>query len=221
MKKGAFAFFFVPLVSSISWAEEPLKLPPAFRGDKIVINKGQEQAAGWVASDGQGNFHVEIGPTADRRQIITFNYKKKKAWIMMVPGKYTEKDMDLDEMMKNVPKDIKKDCGPGEVLEGHPTKKCSYQGEYFGKKTTMTSWQAIDLNELALKSVNQDNSGMRMTNIRLGPQPAELFEDPKGQKLSDDQAAMEMLTGGGAMGKGMDPAKLQEFMKAAQQQQKR
>lgn len=221
MKNGFLAFLFVVLMGSISLADEPLKLPPAFRADQIVINKGVERPSGFVASDGQGNLRNELGISSDRKQVSVFNYKKKKAWTVMAPGKYIETDMDLDKMMKMSPKDAKRECGPGEVLEGHPTKKCVVTTQIMGQTSTTTIWHATDMNELPLKSVNQDNSGMRLTNIKPGSQPAELFEEPKGQKLTNDQAAMEMLMGGNSPLKGnKNNEKLQEYLKQMEKNKK-
>ena len=221
-KKILFVSYLV-LTAGLAVAEEPTKeapkIPPAFSGDKIVINKGQESPAGWVASDGKGDIHAEIGPGGDKKMIMIFNYQKKVAWQVTPNGNYMEIPMDLDKALKSVPKDIKMECGPGETIEGHPTKKCTYHGEYFGKQTTTDVWQATDLNDLPLKSLNKEGSGMRMANIKLGPQSANLFEEPKGQKTTNDQMMMQILQGEGK-GKGMDPVKLQELLKAEQQRKR-
>ncbi|MBI3541291.1 MAG: hypothetical protein HY073_04045 [Deltaproteobacteria bacterium] len=220
MKNGFLAFLFVILVSGISWADEPIKLPPAFRADQVTLYKGQEKASGFVASDGQGNIHNELGSDANRKMVGIFNYNKKKAWTVMSPGKYIETDMDLDKIMKTVPKDVKKDCGPGEVLEGHPTKKCVYTTQMMGKPTTTTVWLATDLNELALKSMNPEGSGMMLKNIKLGSQPADLFEEPKGQKMSNEQAGTEMVVGDLKAKGNKSDEKLLEYLQQMQKNKK-
>jgi hypothetical protein len=112
-------------------------------------------------------------------------------WMLMPNKSYMEQPLPWDHAVVNeVPAGWTQDCGPGEIIDGHPTDKCVIKGTIGGKTTSTTIWKAKDLNGVVIRNMGAGNSGMVLKNIVVTPQPANLFEVPADYKKLDPSAGM-------------------------------
>ncbi len=190
MKRFFCALSLVLTASSFTAQAQPAVLPDLsadvqmVQGDK-VFGQGKIYMT-------QAATRMEMTIQGMSQPLINVSRLDRKVMWMLMPNKtYMEQPLPWDHAVVNeVPAGWTQDCGPGEIIDGHPTDKCVIKGTMAGKATSTTIWKAKDLNGIVIRNIGEGNSGMVLKNIVAMPQPANLFEIPAGYQKLDPSAGM-------------------------------
>lgn len=159
---------------------------PEFSADVHMIHNGQVFQKGKLYMS-KGAVRMEMAMPGAPMSMTHIQRMDKGVLYMMMPNKtYMEQPLPYNPMTHHeIPAGWTQSCGPGEIVDNHPTEKCVMTGLIGGKQTTTTIWKAKDLNGAVIRNLGDQGAGMEFKNIVAGPQPAALFEPPADYRKMD------------------------------------
>lgn len=192
----------------------PLILIALVIGPAALAQFTREYAAEQVmrTPDGTHTGKVFVGPSAYRmemafggpgqRQIMIARFDKRVLWMLMPEEKvYIEMPMapEAGEALsgRDPTQRVERQLLGSETVGGHPTRK--YKVTVTGKDGTFVGfqWLAQDLGEMPIRwEDEQQTMRVELRNIKLGRQPAELFEIPAGYERMSMPGGMPGMPGG-------------------------
>jgi len=184
LKKITVVFFLILFASSIAFAFE-------FSADSITTQKGGYQIKGKLFYKAD-KFRMETQTHRDMNMIAITRVDKKVAWNFM-PDTKTYMEMPLN--MQNTPKvqekyegEIERKQVGSETIDGHPTKKYLITYKIDNETHQVYQWLATDINMPVKTSAIDGSWSHELKNIKIEPQPDNLFEIPAGyQKMQMPQ----------------------------------
>lgn len=182
-----------------------------FSADEVHLSHGRQSTAKVFMS--QGKMRRE-----SQGMIVIARFDKQVAWMIDPSQKsYFETSLDpkkfpmMAEMIEKGDKGVEKVELGREQVQGFDCTKYKVTVDMGGpppgmppamaakmngpRKMTSTVWISDKLGA-ALKSATDEGFSMEMTNIKVGPQPAELFEPPAGYAKVDLSPMMRGMMGG-------------------------
>lgn len=191
MRRAVAAGRVVPILMALALALglEVLAQPPReYAAEQVMrTREGTHTGKIFVSPD---KYRLEMA-LEGQRQVIVARFDRRVVWILMPEERmYVEMPFSPrseDALSGRDPtQKVERQLVGSETVSGHPTKK--YKVTVTGKDGTYVGyqWLAQDLGELPIRWEDEQGTvRVELRNIRLGRQPAELFEIPSGfQKLA-------------------------------------
>ncbi len=177
---------FILLTATLTHAVE-------FSADTVTTFKGGEETSGKIFYK-PDRFRMETKVFQD--MIVITRLDKKVVWNVMPAEKiYMEMPFDLNNRPKVEEKfegEIERKEVGRETIDGHPTIKYLITYKADRKEDQVYQWLATDINFPVKTSAVDGSWTQEFRNIKMGSQPASLFELPSGyQKIQ-----MPQLPGG-------------------------
>jgi hypothetical protein len=175
MSGKAFLSFIFSAVLLFIAAEAPAY---DFSADTIMTAEGHRMS-GKMYSSGD-RFRMDV--TSPEKMTSITRMDKKVIWNIM-PSEKTYMEMPFDP--RQAPKteikgEIDRKLVGSETVDGHPTKKYLVTYKEGGKTEKVYQWMATDIN-FPIKTADINNKWVHeFRNVKMGRQPASLFEVPAG-----------------------------------------
>ncbi len=183
----------------------------AAAGDRLNVEYSADQVI--ETEDGIINSHINSTPTKERREmtqdgmpmILITHYDKAVTWNLM-----PEEKMYMEMSIKDASPEsddlsaykIEQTPSGQETLNGQSMKKSKIVMTHSdGSKLGGFMWTTQEgilakIDAIAVDKKSKDRFKMEQTNIKIGKQPADLFEIPAGyEKVSMGGMGMDMLKG--------------------------
>lgn len=209
LRRGLARHGVAPLLASLCLAlavgrEAPAQFPQEYAADQIMQTREGTQTGRVFVSPAK--YRMEISHEGQRQVIVT-RLDRRIVWVLM-PEERIYLEMPVPERPEDAlsgrdpVEKVERQLLGSETVSGHPTKK--YKITVAGKGGTYVGyqWLAQDLRELPIRWEDEQGTvRVELRNIRLGRQPADLFEIPAGfQRLTMPGGLPGMLGGQGLPG---------------------
>jgi len=173
----------VVIVALASWAWGQVGGPgEEFSADQILTRpQGEEKGRIYCSND---RWRVDVSHQG-KPMIQVFRLDKRVVWMIIPEDKvYMEMPLYLDQVpwAEKVPGEVERKSLGEEAVHGHPAKK--YQVKVWNGETAgeFYLWVSVKL-KVPVKTATLDGRfGSELRNIKVGPQPTDLFEVPSDYK---------------------------------------
>jgi len=191
MKPTVAAGRLIPILTALALAvglEAAAQPPREYAADQIIRSR-EGTVTGKIAVS-PDRYRLEMA-LEGQRQVMIARFDKRVVWMLMPEERmYVEMPLaaEAGEALsgRDPTQKVERQLVGSETVSGHPTKK--YKVTVTGKDGTYVGyqWLAQDLGELPIRWEDEQGTGrVELRNIKVGRQPADLFEVPAGfQKLA-------------------------------------
>ncbi|MBI2878430.1 MAG: DUF4412 domain-containing protein [Candidatus Rokubacteria bacterium] len=191
MRRPVAAGRLVPVLIALALAvglDAPAQPPREYAADQVMRTREGTHTGKIFVSPDKSRLEMTL---EGQRQVMIARLDKRVFWMLM-PEERMYVEMPIPERPEDAlsgrdpTQKIERRLVGSETVSGHPTKK--YKVTVAGKDETYVGyqWLAQDLGELPIRwEDEQGTARVELRNIKVGRQPAELFEVPAGfQKLA-------------------------------------
>lgn len=191
MRRPVAAGRLVPVLIALALAvglEAPAQPLREYAADQVMRTREGTHTGKIFVSPDKSRLEMTL---EGQRQVMIARLDKRVFWMLM-PEERMYVEMPIPERPEDAlsgrdpTQKIERRLVGSETVSGHPTKK--YKVTVTGKDETYVGyqWLAQDLGELPIRwEDEQGTARVELRNIKVGRQPAELFEVPAGfQKLA-------------------------------------